>query len=170
MYTGDLGATGVGTRVPAAYPNASPYNLPQELIEAGYRGQDFGQLVNLPRELVEGGYGQTSDRMSAGVAVLVTGLIAASAAGIGVLIGWLAERRSGKAPAMARFGAWEHTGGGCFVASDDPYPCDDDYENPATGERVQIRTTPDRHFSLPTEVETMEEVFRMTGVQEPYPE
>jgi hypothetical protein len=88
MYDASLGATGWGMQLPVQFPNASPYNLPEEMWHAGFRG-----------------LGQDETRMKGGTAILVTGLIAAGAAGVGVLIGWLAERRAGKgAEAVAGLG------------------------------------------------------------------
>lgn len=82
MYSASFGATGWGAQLPAQFPNASPYNLPQELWDAGYRD-----------------YGQDGSRLSSGAALLVVGLVAVGAAGTGVLIAWLAERRAARAAA-----------------------------------------------------------------------
>jgi hypothetical protein len=80
MYSTTFGATGWGTQLPVQYPQASNLNLPRELCRTGFNG-----------------FGQEDSRMGGGTALLVTGLVAASAAGIGVLIAWLAERRQRKA-------------------------------------------------------------------------
>lgn len=117
MYSTAFGATGVGTQLPMQYPNSSGLNIPEEMVQAGYH--DLGTWptlpvqtarnsgLNLPEELWEAGYsglGQDGARMSGGTALLVTGLVAAGAAGVGVFLGWLAERRQGKR-ALAGFGA-----------------------------------------------------------------
>jgi hypothetical protein len=76
-------------QVPVQFPNASPYNLPEEMWNAGFRD-----------------YGEDDKRMKEGTAILVTGLIAAGAAGVGVLIGWLAERRAGGRPEREAVAGW----------------------------------------------------------------
>ena len=45
------------------------------------------------------------------------------------------------------------------------YPCDDDWEN-AEGERVKIRSTSERHFSLPGSVADLSEIYELEGIEQ----
>lgn len=67
---------------------------------------------------------------------------------------------------------WEQTGGGCMVgpmAQGKDYPCDDDFQETETGEVVNVKTTHDAHFSLPTRrggtARSLAEVERHPGVK-----
>ena len=64
---------------------------------------------------------------------------------------------------------WERTGGGCHTSAGGSelmkYPCDDDWENKETRERVKIRSTLDSHYSLPDTVDSLEEVYELEVVR-----
>lgn len=67
---------------------------------------------------------------------------------------------------------WESTSGGCLVgpfAEGKKYPCDDDLRETETGEVVNIKTTVEGHFNLPTRfggtVETLKEAEKFPGVK-----
>lgn len=60
---------------------------------------------------------------------------------------------------------WTHIGGGCLVGVKDPHPCDDTYEEDATGERVTLDTSMHRHFAMPETADTIEELRALEGVQ-----
>ena len=61
---------------------------------------------------------------------------------------------------------WEHTGGGCSLGCNDGYPCDDDFENAETGERLRFYSTKEAHFAMPRTVETLVEVRDLEGVKD----
>ena len=61
---------------------------------------------------------------------------------------------------------WERTGGGCHLLTDVPHPCDDDYENAETGERVRFFSTKEAHFAMPRTVERLAEVHDGEGVRD----
>lgn len=61
---------------------------------------------------------------------------------------------------------WKHTGGGCCLKCDDRYPCDDDFENAKTGERVRFYSTKEAHFAMPRTVETLAEIRDLDGVDD----
>ena len=89
------------------------------------------------------------------VMIFVGGAIA-----IGLAFLYFKRRR-----AFAGFGdPWEHVGGGCMIGSDEEFPCDDDYEDEATGRIVNISTTKERHFTLPEHVDSLDDVLRLSGV------
>ncbi len=67
---------------------------------------------------------------------------------------------------------WEHIGGGCMVgpwAEGKRYPCDDDFEETKTGEIINIRTSREGHFNLPTryggKAKTVKEIVDYPGVK-----
>ena len=64
---------------------------------------------------------------------------------------------------------WERISGGCHTAAGGAgkmkYPCDDDWENKETGERVKIFSTFNGHLSLPDTVDALEEVYKLGGVR-----
>ena len=60
---------------------------------------------------------------------------------------------------------WRHTGGGCCVGCSDGYPCDDDYKNVETGERVRFYSTKEAHFAMPRTVDTLVDVRDLEGVE-----
>ena len=61
---------------------------------------------------------------------------------------------------------WERIGGGCGLGCDRPdHPCDDMYENTETGERVEVYSTKERHFDMPTTVEDPAELYFLDGVK-----
>lgn len=63
---------------------------------------------------------------------------------------------------------WRHVGGGCMVdpaeASDPDFPCDDQYEN-EDGDWAYFDTTREAHFSMPEEVDSLDEVEGLPGVK-----
>jgi len=58
---------------------------------------------------------------------------------------------------------WSHIGGGCLVIGDDPFPCDDTYENSVTQELRTVHCTMEVHFSLPLEVAEFQEIENLCG-------
>ena len=64
---------------------------------------------------------------------------------------------------------WEHIGGGCKVGENlPPYPCDDDFEETATGEQINIQTSVEGHFNLPArggEAKSVKAIMRQPGVK-----
>ena len=61
---------------------------------------------------------------------------------------------------------WERTGGGCCLQGKEAYPCDDDFENAETGERLRFYSTMEAHFAMPRTVETLIEVRDLDGVED----
>ena len=59
---------------------------------------------------------------------------------------------------------WTKVGGGCFLIGDDPYPCDDSYEN-KKGERVVVHSTKDKTFEMPESTNTLTALFGLHGVR-----
>jgi hypothetical protein len=67
---------------------------------------------------------------------------------------------------------WESTGGGCLVgaaAEGMEFPCDDDFEETTTGEVINIQTTHEGHFELPTrhggQAKSVKEIMGYPGVK-----
>ncbi len=60
---------------------------------------------------------------------------------------------------------WEHIGGGCGLGCNAGCPCDDDFENTETGDRVRFYSTKEAHFAMPRTVETLVEVRDLEGVE-----
>ncbi|KKM15280.1 hypothetical protein LCGC14_1697690 [marine sediment metagenome] len=62
---------------------------------------------------------------------------------------------------------WHRVSGGCFTqaggAELKKYPCDDDWENKETGRIVKIHSTYDRHFDLPKQVVSLDEIYILEG-------
>ena len=63
--------------------------------------------------------------------------------------------------------SWNHIGGGCRLIGDRNFPCDDEYENSETGERIRLYTTMDAHFDMPRIASTISELQVREGVQRP---
>lgn len=61
--------------------------------------------------------------------------------------------------------SWNHIGGGCLLVGGKNFPCDDEYENSETGERVRLYTTMDAHFDMPRVASTISELQVREGVQ-----
>ena len=61
---------------------------------------------------------------------------------------------------------WEHIGGGCCLKCDNSYPCDDDFRNSKTGERVRFYSTKAAHFAMPGTVRTLVEIRDLEGVND----
>jgi len=59
---------------------------------------------------------------------------------------------------------WKHEGGGCGIGWNTLYPCDDSYRNDEKKERVTIYCTMDRHFNMPSKVESLDELTALEGV------
>jgi hypothetical protein len=52
-----------------------------------------------------------------------------------------------------------------MVTSDDPYPCDDDYGDEATGKTISFSTTQKAHFKMPERAESIKELLKLDGVR-----
>ena len=65
---------------------------------------------------------------------------------------------------------WKHTGGGCGLGCNANFPCDDDYKNSETGEKVRFYSTMEAHFSMPLTVETLAEIQGREGVKQDWEE
>ncbi len=61
---------------------------------------------------------------------------------------------------------WQRIAGGCLLLSDTEYPCDDQYENTETMERVTVYSTQERHFTMPTQVASPSELHDLSGVDQ----
>ncbi len=66
--------------------------------------------------------------------------------------------------------AWKNIGGGCGVTCRANFPCDDQYEDDESGERVTVYTTMEAHFEMPREVDTLEELRGREGVKQDWEE
>jgi hypothetical protein len=65
---------------------------------------------------------------------------------------------------------WRHTGGGCGLCCNANFPCDDDYKNVETGEKVRFFSTKEAHFAMPPTVETLAEIQDREGVKQDWEE
>lgn len=65
---------------------------------------------------------------------------------------------------------WKHIGGGCGLTCEANFPCDDEYEDSKTAERVRFRTTMEAHFEMPGEADTLEELQNREGVKQAWEE
>lgn len=91
------------------------------------------------------------------------GLGAVAAVGVGIVVAASANKTKDNP-----VGVWEHIGGGCMVGGSlakQKYPCDDEYENSVTHERVSFDTTMDAHFSMPPRVKNISDLDRRSGVR-----
>jgi hypothetical protein len=60
---------------------------------------------------------------------------------------------------------FRRVGGGCMIRSDNPFPCDDDFDA-ADGTRITVTSTPDGHFSMPETIRSEEDLRGIGGVGE----
>ena len=63
--------------------------------------------------------------------------------------------------------AWILMGGGCLIAGNSKFPCDDTFRNEKTGKEIWVRTTIDRHFSMPSKVRSLSQIYKLSGVKAP---
>ncbi len=61
---------------------------------------------------------------------------------------------------------WERVGGGSFLPPVTArYPCDEEYENVVTGDRVHFETTYARHCDVPQSVRFLSELDALPGMR-----
>lgn len=61
---------------------------------------------------------------------------------------------------------WKNVSGGCKVGRNLPeYPCDNEYENTETKERVTVYSTQKCHFNMPEFVSGPAELYSLDGVR-----
>lgn len=60
---------------------------------------------------------------------------------------------------------FRRVGGGCMIRSDNPFPCDDDFDA-ADGTRITVTSTIDGHRSMPEKIRSEEDLRGIEGVGE----
>jgi hypothetical protein len=63
---------------------------------------------------------------------------------------------------------WKRMDSGCLVgeaAAGKQYPCDIEYENIETGQKIQFSTTPKAHSKMPAKAKTIEAIEKRAGVK-----
>lgn len=60
---------------------------------------------------------------------------------------------------------FRRVGGGCMIRSDNPFPCDDDFDA-ADGTRITVTSTIDGHRSMPEKISGEEDLRGIEGVGE----
>ncbi len=62
------------------------------------------------------------------------------------------------------FPGWHHVGGGCGGCGFGEFPCDDEYRNTETGDRLTVYSTQERHFDMPKAVASIIDLLSLSGV------